>query len=36
VSFLLGAVFMLFSALIAWTVLSREKRVKAREVRGPN
>jgi len=28
VSFLLGAVFMLFSAIIAWTVLSREKKAK--------
>ena len=28
VSFLLGAVFMLFSAIIAWAVLNREKGAK--------
>ncbi|HPH33589.1 MAG TPA: TCR/Tet family MFS transporter [Chitinophagaceae bacterium] len=31
VSFLLGAVFMLFSVIIAWSVLSREKGVKKGE-----
>lgn len=32
VSFLLGAVFMLLSLIIAWTVLNREKRLKAGKV----
>ena len=32
VSFLLGALFMLFSLLIAWYVLNREKKLAAARV----
>lgn len=36
VSFLLGAVFMLFSAIIAWSVLSRKKKTINGAVHEPN